>query len=65
MKTFNTKLIVSAMGIALLASPAFARMPAHQMSQTEQQYTNGNQNTGSASNTFDRDHGYYAGGRNS
>jgi hypothetical protein len=65
MKAFNTKLILSALGIALLASPAFARAPEHQLSQTDQQYTNGNPVTGSASNNFERTHGFYAPGRNS
>ncbi len=38
MKTLNTKLVLSALGIALLATPAFAQKPhrqaAHQVTQT-------------------------------
>jgi hypothetical protein len=30
MKSLNTKLVLSALGIALLATPAFAQKPTHQ-----------------------------------
>jgi hypothetical protein len=65
MKTLNTKLVLSALGIALLATPAFARTPVRQPSQTSQivdQYPNGGQVTGSAANQFDQEHGYYRAG---
>jgi hypothetical protein len=65
MNTLNTKLILSALGIALLATPAFAQKPdrhASQAAQTVQQYPNGGQVTGSASNTFENDTGEYTTG---
>ena len=65
MKTLNTKLILSALGIALLATPAFAQKPNHQPSQASQvqdQYPNGGQVTGSASNQVDHNSGEYTTG---
>jgi hypothetical protein len=68
MKTLNTKLVLSALGIALLATPAFARTPdrqpsqASQASQTVQQYPNGGQVTGSESNQFENANGAYSTG---
>jgi hypothetical protein len=65
MKTLNTKLVLSALGIALLATPAFARTPDRQpsqASQTVQQYPNGGQVTGSESNQFENANGAYSTG---
>jgi hypothetical protein len=72
MKTLNTTLALSALGIiAMLASPAFAqsnRQPSQQQaaaSQAVEQYpesVDGMSHTGSASNQFEHDHGFYAGG---
>jgi hypothetical protein len=67
MKTLNAKLILSAFGIvALLSSPAFAQKPTHQVSheQTQvqapvEQYPDEGVRSGSASNTFEQDHGFY------
>jgi hypothetical protein len=71
MKLLNTKLILSALGIAaMLTGPAFAQKPVRQAPQ--QQMTQspavepypdsvlGMSHTGSASNQFEHDHGYYA-----
>jgi hypothetical protein len=64
MKSLNTKLVLSALGIALLATPAFAQKSAHQTAQasqiTEQQYPSGSQVTGSEANQVERDTGAYA-----
>ncbi len=65
MKTLNTKLVLSALGIALLATPAFAQKPDRQpsqFSQVEQQYPNGGPVTGSAANQFEHTTGAYATG---
>jgi hypothetical protein len=62
MKTLNTKLVLSALGIALLATPAFAQKPDRQPSQASQaveQYPNGGQVTGSASNQVEHNYGAY------
>jgi hypothetical protein len=67
MKLLNTKLVLSALGIALLATPAFARAPDRQPSQaaqTVQQYPNGGQVTGSESNQVEHANGAYATGSN-
>jgi hypothetical protein len=37
MKLINTKLALSALGIAMLATPALAQRPEHQASQQQQQ----------------------------
>jgi hypothetical protein len=63
MNTFKTKLLLSALGVALLATPAFAQKLDRQQSQASQvveQYPNGGPVTGSVSNQFDRSHGEYA-----
>jgi hypothetical protein len=65
MKSLNTKLLLSALGIALLATPAFAQRPHGQAwhgSQVEQQYATGSQVTGSEANQVERDTGAYATG---
>jgi hypothetical protein len=65
MKTLNTKLVLSALGIALLATPALAQKPDRQpsqASQVEQQYPNGGQVTGSEANQFENATGAYATG---
>jgi hypothetical protein len=68
MKTLNTTLALSALGIiAMLASPAFAqpnRQASQQAaaSQAVEQYpesVDGMSHTGSASNVFEHDHGFY------
>jgi len=38
MKSLNTKLVLSALGIAMLATPAFAQRPHHQHAQQQMQY---------------------------
>jgi hypothetical protein len=71
MKSLNTKLVLSAIGIALLSSPAFAQKPTRQFSQEQstqyqalaQPYHNGDVVTGSASNRFEQNNGFYAGNR--
>jgi hypothetical protein len=70
MKTLNTKVILSAFGIvAMLSSPAFAQKPTRQVSQSAQYqapvapYHNGDTVTGSASNRFEQENGFYAGNR--
>jgi hypothetical protein len=72
MKTLNTKVILSALGIvAMLSSPAFAQKPIHNASQEQsmqyqtpvQAYHNGDTVTGSASNRFEQENGFYAGKR--
>jgi len=67
MKKLNTKLVLSALGIALLATPAFAKQPDRQptqASQVEAQYpnSNGDQVSGSASNRYAITHGEYSTG---
>jgi hypothetical protein len=64
MKAFNTKLILSALGIALLATPAFAQRANQQWrgSQVEQQYSAGSPVTGSKANQFEHNTGGYATG---
>jgi hypothetical protein len=73
MKLLNTKLILSALGIAaMLTGPAFAQKPARQAPQQQtvtspavEPYPDsilGMSRTGSASNQFERDHGYYDSG---
>jgi hypothetical protein len=65
MKSLNTKLVLSALGIALLATPAFAQKPDRQPAQNSQaveQYPNGGQVTGSASNESQRTSGEYTTG---
>jgi hypothetical protein len=65
MKSLNTKLVLSAIGIALLATPAFAQRPDRQAShavQAEQQYASGSQVTGSEANQVERNTGAYANG---
>jgi hypothetical protein len=37
MKSLNTKLVLSALGVALLATPALAQRPEHQASQHQAQ----------------------------
>ncbi len=67
--TLNTKTILSAFGIiAMLSSPAFAQKPTHQASQQSAQYQipvepyhNGYTVSGSASNRFEQENGFYAG----
>jgi hypothetical protein len=72
MKLFNTKLILSALGIAaMLTGPAFAQKPDRQVTQQQmvasqpiEQYpesVDGMSHTGSTSNQFEHDHGYYTG----
>jgi hypothetical protein len=68
MKTLNTKVILSALGIvAMLSSPAFAQKPIHQASQAQsaqtlvEPYHNGDTVSGSASNRFEQENGFYAG----
>jgi hypothetical protein len=71
MKSLNTKLVLSALGIALLATPAFAQKPTRQVSQEQstqyqvqaQPYHNGDTVSGSASNRFEQENGFYAGNR--
>ena len=72
MKTLNTKVILSALGIvAMLSSPAFAQKPTRNASQEQsmqyqtpvQAYPNGGTVTGSASNQFEQENGFYAGHR--
>jgi hypothetical protein len=72
MKTLNTKAILSAFGIvAMLSSPAFAQKPTRQVSQEQSAqyqapvapYHNGDTVTGSASNRFEQENGFYAGNR--
>ena len=69
MKPLNTKLVLSALGIvATLTSPAFAKT-SHQASPQQQatqapvglypEATAGMSRTGSLSNQFEHDHGYY------
>lgn len=64
MKTLNTKLVLSALGIALLATPAFAQRSYQpsRSSQVEQQYAAGSQVTGSEANQVERSTGAYATG---
>jgi hypothetical protein len=67
MKTLNTKLVLSVLGLALLATPAFAQKLHRQPSQTSEasqagQYLNGDQVTGSAANQIDHATGSYATG---
>jgi hypothetical protein len=38
MKSLNTKLVLSVLGIAMLATPAFAQRPHHQQVQQQMQY---------------------------
>jgi hypothetical protein len=70
MKTLNTKVILSALGIvAMLSSPAFAQKPTHQASQAQstqyqapvEPYHNGDTVSGSAANRFEQENGYYTG----
>jgi hypothetical protein len=61
MKMINTKLVLSALGIALLVTPALAQSHARQVSQNDRQFVFGGQTTGSGSNTFERNNGYYRG----
>jgi hypothetical protein len=72
MKLFNTKLILSALGIAaMLTGPALAQKPVRQPAQQQtiasqpvEQYpesVDGMSHTGSTSNQFEHDHGYYTG----
>ncbi len=42
MKTLNSTLLLSALGVALLASPAFAQKPHHQEPQQQSQGITGN-----------------------
>ncbi len=68
MKPLNIKLVLSALGIvAMLTSPALAKT-SHQPSPQQQttqapvghsQATAGMSRTGSLSNQFEHDHGYY------
>ena len=69
MKPLNTKLVLSALGIvAMLTSPALAKT-SHQPSPQQQttqapvglypEATAGMPRTGSLSNQFEHDHGYY------
>lgn len=62
MKALNTKLVLSALGVALLATPAFAQRPDRQDSQATQQYASGSQVTGSAANHVELNTGAYATG---
>jgi hypothetical protein len=70
MKLLNTKLILSALGIAvMLTGPAFAQKPTRQVPQRQTitspavapypESIDGMAHTGSASNQFEHDHGYY------
>jgi hypothetical protein len=69
MKSLNTKLVLSALGIALLATPAFAQKPVRDFSQAPsaqyqvqaQPYHNGDTVSGSAANRFEQENGFYAG----
>ena len=65
MKTLNTKLVLSALAIALLATPALAqsadRQPS-QVAQSTEQYPNPVIRSGSASNQFEMTHGSYGSG---
>jgi hypothetical protein len=71
MKPLPTKMILAALGmVALLTGPALAqkqvRQPAQQQSVATQPYSypeanEGLSHSGTASNQFEHDHGYYAG----
>jgi hypothetical protein len=71
MKLINTKLVLSAVAVALLSSPAFAQKPTRQFSPEQstqyqvqaQPYHNGDTVSGSASNRFEQENGFYAGNR--
>lgn len=64
MKTIKTTLALSAIGVALLAAPAFAQssyQPSH-TSRFERQFSVGSQDTGSQANQVERNSGEYANG---
>jgi hypothetical protein len=69
MTTLNTRLVLSALGIvAMLTGPAFAQKQHHQVSQPTTQveapvtFPTGNTKTGSESNQFEQNNGYYPSG---
>jgi hypothetical protein len=60
MKSINTKLILSALGIALLATPAFAQNLHRQGSNQDTQIQRSNSNAAQQSE-FGSEQGYYPG----
>jgi hypothetical protein len=60
MKSINTKLILSALGIALLATPAFAQSSHRQVSNQDTQIQRSNSNAAQQSE-FGSEQGYYPG----
>jgi hypothetical protein len=60
MKSINTKLILSALGIALLATPALAQSSHRQYSNQDTQTQRSNSNA-SQQSEFGSEQGYYPG----
>jgi hypothetical protein len=60
MKSINTKLILSALGIALLATPAFAQNSHRHVSNQDTQIQRSNSNAAQQSE-FGSEQGYYPG----
>jgi hypothetical protein len=61
MKSINTKLILSALGIALLATPAFAQNSHRRDSNQDTQIQRSNSNAAQQSEFSSEQDGYYPG----
>jgi hypothetical protein len=61
MKSINTKLILSALGIALLATPAFAQKPHRQATSQDTQIQRSTSSTAQQSEFGAESGGYYPG----